>query len=113
MRVTNERANVIESWSSSVKMSDHKTPQAITVAATFTIEPILSPLQYVLHEAGLELDVRFSPYNQVFQELLTPASLLASNAGGFNLILLRVEDFIHRLALRRNCGATLKSPMKS
>ena len=76
------------------KMSNHKTPQAITVAATFTIEPILSPLQYVLHEAGLELDVRFSPYNQVFQELLTPASLLASNAGGIDLVLLRVEDFI-------------------
>jgi FkbH-like protein len=66
---------------------------AIAVAATFTAEPLQSGLHFVLEAAGLALDVRFAPYNQVFQELLTPTGLLANNTGGVNVVLARVEDF--------------------
>ena len=66
----------------------------ITIAATFTAEPLLPSLQFVLETAGLPLGVRFAPYHQVFQELLTPTSLLATNVGGVNVLLLRIEDFL-------------------
>src|ERR1700733_4747367 len=66
---------------------------AIAIAATFTVEPILPPLRFVLREAGLSLSLECAPYNQVFQELLSATSLLATNAGGVNVIFLRMEDF--------------------
>ena len=70
---------------------------AIAIAATFTAEPLLPGLSFVLHEIGLALDVRFCPYNQVFQELLTSTSLLATNAGGVDVVLVRVEDFVREI----------------
>lgn len=67
---------------------------AVAIAATFTAEPLLQSLSFVLQEAGLKLDVHFAPYNQVFQELLQPAGLLATNEGGINVVLVRLEDFV-------------------
>jgi FkbH-like protein len=67
---------------------------AITIAATFTAEPLLPSLPFMLEQAGLALDVRFSPYHQVFQELLSDSGLLINNAKGINVVLIRVEDFI-------------------
>ena len=67
---------------------------SISIAATFTIEPILPGLRVVLQQAGLAFDVRFSPYNQVFQELLTTTSLLGTNDGGIDVVFVRVEDFV-------------------
>jgi HAD superfamily phosphatase (TIGR01681 family) len=65
----------------------------VAIAATFTVEPLLPSLRFVLEAAGIALDVRCAPYNQIFQELLTPSSLLANNIGGINVVLVRVEDF--------------------
>ncbi len=70
----------------------------IVIAATFTAEPVASGLCFLLDEVGLNLDVSFSPYNQVFQELLSPTSLLATNASGVNVVLVRVEDFVREIA---------------
>jgi FkbH-like protein len=80
-------------------MPDFSAPcdTAIAIAATFTAEPLLSGLRYSLQQAGLPLDVRFAPYHQVFQELLSETSLLATNAGGVDIILLRIEDFIREV----------------
>jgi len=69
----------------------------IAIAATFTADPLLPALQSVLNEAGLALDVRFAPYNQLFQELLSSTSLLALNEGGVNVVLVRVEDFVREV----------------
>jgi HAD superfamily phosphatase (TIGR01681 family) len=71
---------------------------AIAIAATFTAEPLLPGLSFMLQEIGLALDVRFCPYNQVFQDLLTATSLLATNAGGIDVILVRVEDFVREIS---------------
>lgn len=71
---------------------------AVAIAATFTADGIEAPLAFMLDVAGLALDVRFAPYNQIFQELLTPQSLLARNAGGVNVVLLRLEDFVRDVA---------------
>jgi FkbH-like protein len=67
---------------------------AVAIAATFTAEPMLPALRLVLDEAGLPLEVKFAPYGQLFQELLSNTSLLATNAHGANVILLRIEDFV-------------------
>lgn len=43
-------------------------------------------------ELGLDYEIRFAGYNQVFQELLDPGGLLARNTG-FNVLLVRFEDW--------------------
>jgi FkbH-like protein len=70
---------------------------AVAITATFTADPILPALDFVLLEAGLNLVARLSPYNQVFQELLSSATLLGMNAGGVNVILIRMEDFVREV----------------
>jgi amino acid adenylation domain-containing protein/FkbH-like protein len=67
--------------------------QALAVAATFTAEPLAEPLTYWLKELQLTANIEFAPYNQVFQQLLTPGSLLTGNVRGLNVILLRLEDW--------------------
>ena len=65
----------------------------LALSATFTAEAIQPALTFWLRELGLGYDVRFAPYNQVFQQLLDPASLLARNSSGANVVLVRFEDW--------------------
>ncbi len=65
----------------------------LAVAATFTAEPLESGLAYWMRTLGIPAKVAFAPYNQVFQELLAPQSLLAQNGYGFNVLLIRFEDW--------------------
>ena len=67
---------------------------AVAIAATFTAEPVLPALRFLLSQAGLALEVKFASYNQVFQELLSRTSLLSTNAHGTNVVLVRIEDFV-------------------
>jgi amino acid adenylation domain-containing protein/FkbH-like protein len=66
--------------------------EKIAIAATFTAEPVEEPLQYWIKELELPVDIEFAPFNQVFQQLLDPASVLAKNSRGANVVLLRVAD---------------------
>ncbi|MBV8311316.1 MAG: HAD-IIIC family phosphatase, partial [Planctomycetaceae bacterium] len=66
----------------------------IAVAASFTAEPVLGSLSFWMQELGLNAEIEFAAYNQVFQELLNPGSLLSRNQGGINIILLRPEDWL-------------------
>ncbi len=68
----------------------------VAIAATFTAEGLEAPLSFMLEQAGLAGDIAFAPYHQLFQELLSPASVLARNAGasGIGVVLLRLEDFV-------------------
>ena len=68
-------------------------PQTIAITATFTSEPINDSLAYWLEGMGIPYSIEFAPYNQVFQELLSPASLFASNQNGVNVVLVRFEDW--------------------
>jgi FkbH-like protein len=70
----------------------------ITISATFTAESLLSSLNFVLQKLELSPSIYFSPYNQVFQELLSGVSSLATNANGVNIILVRVEDFVREVS---------------
>lgn len=67
--------------------------EAIAVVATFTAEPIEETLAFWIQELELSYKVEFAPYNQVFQQLLNPASLLSRNQKGVNIVLVRLEDW--------------------
>ena len=77
--------------------------QKIAITATFTSEPIEDSLSYWLQQIGVPYSLEFASYNQVFQEILNPASILAQNQNGVNVILVRFEDWSgakNRLQLR-------------
>ncbi|GGK76621.1 FkbM family methyltransferase [Mangrovihabitans endophyticus] len=76
--------------------AEEKPPPAtrprVVVAATFTAEPLADALAFWLDTLGLDADVAFAPYRQVYQQLLDPDSLLCTNTGPANVILVRASD---------------------
>ena len=80
---------------------------SVAVAATFTVEGIAQPLSFMLEAAGVPAAIEFAQYNQVFQELISPASLLALNDSGTNIVLLRTSDFVHDTIDRTNLEKVL------
>ena len=66
---------------------------ALAISATFTSEALEPTLAFWLDELRLDFQVRFAPYNQVFQQLLDPSSLLAGNRNGMNVVMVRFEDW--------------------
>lgn len=69
-------------------------PEPIAISATFTAEPVEDALNFWMSELDLPIRPEFAPYNQVYQQLLDPNSLLAQNKTGFNVTLLRLEDWL-------------------
>jgi len=67
----------------------------VALSASFTAEVIQPSLEFLLEKIGYGAEIAFAPYNQIFQELLNPGSLLRSNTEGVNVILLRFEDWLH------------------
>jgi FkbH-like protein len=74
-------------------MDSVATHPRLAVAASFTAEPLGEVLAFWSKELGFNDDVRFAPYNQIFQQLLDPESLLGANRNGVNLVLVRFEDW--------------------
>src|ERR1051326_3740923 len=68
-------------------------PPAIAITATFTAETLEPTLAFWLRELKFDYQIRFAPYNQVFQQLLDPAGLFAGNRNGLNVVLVRFEDW--------------------
>ena len=69
------------------------TPGQIAIAATFVAEPVDQALSFWLEELCMPQPIVFAPYNQVFQQLLDPTSLLSANRSGINVVLARIEDW--------------------
>jgi FkbH-like protein len=65
----------------------------IAISATFVAEPVESSLRFWMQELGMASNIAFAPFNQVFQQLLDPGSLLATNQNGVNIVLVRLEDW--------------------
>ncbi len=65
----------------------------IAIGATFTVEPLQETLAYWLGELGLDFRIEYAPYSQVFQQLLDPGSLMASNDNGVNVLFIRRQDW--------------------
>jgi FkbH-like protein/FkbM family methyltransferase len=70
----------------------------IAVTATFTAEPLESSLAFWMKEIETPSRIVFAPYNQTFQQLLDPSSLLSENRDGVNVALIRFEDWIGNAA---------------
>ena len=68
--------------------------RAIAISATFTAEAIQPALAFWAGELGLDSEIRFAGYNTLFQQLLDPGGLFASNRGGINVALARFEDWL-------------------
>jgi FkbH-like protein len=79
----------------------------IVISATFVAEPMAPPLAFMLAELGILQDIRFAPYHQVFQELLTPGSTFHRNPTGINIALIRLEDFVRESASVEIAGQTV------
>ena len=63
------------------------------MAATFTAEPLADTLDFWAAQFATPIDLKFVPYNQVFQQLLNPHSAFSQNADGANVIVLALEDW--------------------
>jgi FkbH-like protein len=72
---------------------DKDTP-VVAVSATFTAEVLQEFLEFWFQRLGWRNEVRFAQYNQVFQELLNPSSLLRSNRLGHNIVMVRIDDLL-------------------
>src|SRR5438093_11057055 len=67
--------------------------RTVVVAATFTAEPLADAVLFWAAELDLPIDVSFAGYNQVFQQLLDPGSLISRNPSGLNVVAIRLEDW--------------------
>ena len=67
--------------------------RVIAISATFTAEAIQPGLAFWAGELGLDYEIHFAGYNQLFQQLLDPAGLFGRNRGGFNVALVRLQDW--------------------
>lgn len=66
----------------------------VTITANFTAEPVADILRFWIEILGFgPARLKFSGYNQVFQGLIAPDSLLASAQPGVNFLLIRLEDW--------------------
>lgn len=99
-------AHGIELWSASgvtlafidppaASASALKEKLRICVASTFTAEPLEDSLTFWGDHFGRPVEAEFAPYNQVFQQLLDPASAFYRNRSGINFIVLALEDWLH------------------
>jgi amino acid adenylation domain-containing protein/FkbH-like protein len=78
----------------------------LAIAATFTADLMRAPLEFWMKALEIPIQISFAPYAQVMQELLSPASGLAGNKNGFNVLLFRLEDWLRdrrALAIEQNC----------
>jgi FkbH-like protein len=65
----------------------------IAISANFTAEPLAESLAFWIREMESPCAIEFGPYDQVFQQLLDPASKLSTNKAGLNVVLIRLEDW--------------------
>src|SRR5262245_17182251 len=70
--------------------------ETIAITATFVAEPVERAISYWMGRLSAPCAVRFAPYNQLFQQLLDPDSLISKNRAGLNVILIRLEDLLGR-----------------
>jgi FkbH-like protein len=65
----------------------------VAIAATFTADALEPLVTYWLARIGLASDVEIAPLDQIFQSLLDPAGIMATNRTGPNVVLVRLDDW--------------------
>lgn len=66
----------------------------LTVSSTFIANPLAPYIRWWGEQFDLNVEIEFSPYGQVFQELLNKDSLLSRRKKGANLLMIRLEDLM-------------------
>lgn len=77
----------------SQSIEQKSTKVNVAISATFVAEPIEVSLSSWMLALGIDAKIEFAPFNQVFQQLLNPLSLLFANSAGIKVILLRLSDW--------------------
>ena len=73
-----------------------KSAQLLLVSG-FTSKPVEDSIQYWIKKFNFPAQVSFSPYSQVFQQLISKESEFNTNHEGVNILLIRIEDWIQGL----------------
>lgn len=76
----------------------------VAISATFTAEVLEDFCAFWFQRLDWKASVRFAPFNQVFQELLNPSSLLRRNRDGHNIVMVRCEDLLEGAGKRPVTG---------
>jgi FkbH-like protein len=69
-------------------------PLDLVVAANFTAGPVEASLRFWLEGLQLPVSVSHAPYDQAFQQLLDPESVLRRNRHGIGLVLVRLQGWL-------------------
>lgn len=75
------------------KQPDTTPGTPLHICASFVMEPVQEFVEYWSSEFDLNIQLSFAPYNQVFQQLINPQSLL-NKGTGINAIFLRLDDWL-------------------
>jgi FkbH-like protein len=75
------------------KSTRHQTIPTF-IAATFSVDLILPSMNFWTEKLNSPFAFSVTPYNQPFQELLSPQSQFNQNRDGYNVLFLRYEDFL-------------------
>lgn len=67
---------------------------SIVVSSTFVTEPLCSSIEFWKKYLGLNITVKCSGYNQVFQDLLSLDSRFEENLDGLNVLILKIDDWL-------------------
>ena len=68
----------------------------LTLSGTYTLDAIAGVVDYWVELLGLDVSTELTPYAQLFQQLLDPASTFRRNRAGANVVCLRHEDLAPR-----------------
>jgi FkbH-like protein len=66
------------------------------ITGSFTVEPIKPYLEFWLDKFGSTISIEFPGYNQIFPQLLNPSSEFNLNHNGYNVLLVRLEDWMSK-----------------
>lgn len=69
----------------------------MAISASFTAEPLAPILNFWSKKAGLNCEIVFSQYSQIFQQLLDPTGIFLKNENGLNIILVRFDDWMQNI----------------
>lgn len=79
-------------------VQDGLSPLKLSIASTFTSNPVEDVLRFWSKKFGYKTTVNFSPYDQVFQELLNQNSSLNHPENDARVVFLRMDDWIRNLS---------------
>jgi amino acid adenylation domain-containing protein/FkbH-like protein len=68
--------------------------RTIAIAATFTADLLLRPLEFWMRTLQIPAEVELAPYAQIMQQLLSADSTLNRNATGCNVLVIRLDDWV-------------------